>query len=295
LSAKLLCLKGPYAGQEFPIEEQGIVLGRDPETAGIVIDTSFVSRSHANIFLSPDGRVVLQDLRSTNGTFLIGGDGAKTRVQDDVILSEGRRFSLSANDEAVFEVRGIGEAGLAAGNDGSEVTRTYSVASNSYAADAQPVFSSAPPVPGGVGMPGASPYCAKCGRFLGENNKVCPACDTAPKYTGQSPVQAVVIERRRSGPTLPNVRFKDNFWVNGLRLLGQLLFIISLIAGVIAGYAASQRAWRMKLYWQSIGLFIADFLPFAIGGFLLVAALMIFTEAASAAGKIRHTLENYND
>jgi pSer/pThr/pTyr-binding forkhead associated (FHA) protein len=103
----MICLKGPYAGQEFPIEEQGVVLGRDPETAGIVIDTSSVSRSHANIFLSPDGHVVLRDLHSTNGTFLIGGDDGKTRIQGDVILSDGQRFSLSANDEAVFEVRGI--------------------------------------------------------------------------------------------------------------------------------------------------------------------------------------------
>jgi pSer/pThr/pTyr-binding forkhead associated (FHA) protein len=156
MSAKLLCLKGPYAGQEFPIEERGVVLGRDPETAGIVLDASFVSRSHANIFLAPDGRVVLQDLRSTNGTFLIDQDGGKTRVEGDAILADGQRFSLSANDEAVFEVQGLGEADRTAENDGSEVTRTYSGAPEGHAPAAQETFPSVPPVPGGVSMRGTS-------------------------------------------------------------------------------------------------------------------------------------------
>ncbi|MDR3355555.1 MAG: FHA domain-containing protein [Synergistaceae bacterium] len=105
MSVNLFCLKGPYAGQEFPIEEHGIVLGRDPATASVILDVSSVSRSHANVFLSKDGRVILQDLRSTNGTFLIDSGGGKTKVQGDIPLSIGQKFSLGANDDIVFEVR----------------------------------------------------------------------------------------------------------------------------------------------------------------------------------------------
>jgi hypothetical protein len=150
VSVNLICLKGPYAGQEFPIEEQGVVLGRDPEAAGIILDASFVSRSHANIFLSPDGRVILQDLRSTNGTFLVDQDGGKTRVQSDAVLANGQRFSLGANDDIVFEVQGLEEAGQSAERDGSEVTRAYTGTPDAHAPADQASPPSAPPSSGGV-------------------------------------------------------------------------------------------------------------------------------------------------
>ena len=150
MSVNLICLKGPYEGQEFPIEERGVVLGRDPEAAGIILDASFVSRSHANIFLSPDGRVVLQDLRSTNGTFLIDQGGVKTRIQGDVILANGQRFSLGANDDIVFEVQGPEGADRATERAGSEVTRAYDGASDAHASASQSVPLSTPSESGGV-------------------------------------------------------------------------------------------------------------------------------------------------
>jgi hypothetical protein len=147
MSAKLFCLKGPYAGQEFPIEEQGVVLGRDPETAGIILDASFVSRSHANIFLSPDGRVVLQDLHSTNGTFLIDPNSGKTRIQGDVVLVDGQRFSLSANDDIVFEIQGFEEADQPAEKDDPGVTRAYFAPPDAPPPAPQAASPSAPPPP----------------------------------------------------------------------------------------------------------------------------------------------------
>jgi pSer/pThr/pTyr-binding forkhead associated (FHA) protein len=139
MSAKLICLKGPYAGQEFPIEGHGIVLGRDPESASVILDVSSVSRSHANIFLAQDGRVILQDLRSTNGTFLIDSGGEKTRIQGDVVLADGQRFSLSANDDIVFEISGSEQANQPEASSLAEPTRVYS------GAPVPPPIPSAPP------------------------------------------------------------------------------------------------------------------------------------------------------
>jgi hypothetical protein len=119
MSVNLLCVKGPYAGQTFLIDAQGIVLGRDPATSNIVLDVSSVSRSHANVFISSDGRVVLQDLRSTNGTFLIDPSGNNAPVQGDAVLAYGQRFSLGGNDEIVFEIQDMGQADHAAAEGNS--------------------------------------------------------------------------------------------------------------------------------------------------------------------------------
>jgi pSer/pThr/pTyr-binding forkhead associated (FHA) protein len=54
----------------FPLFEGENVLGRDPE-ARVSIDHSSVSRQHARISIQ-NGKAVLEDLRSRNGTFLAG-------------------------------------------------------------------------------------------------------------------------------------------------------------------------------------------------------------------------------
>jgi hypothetical protein len=158
----LFCLKGPYAGQEFPIEGQGIVLGRDPATANIILDVSSVSRSHANIFLSQDGRVILQDLRSTNGTFLIDKNGVKTRIQGDVPLTNGQRFSLGADGEIVFEIRDFGQANQPAADSVPGATRAYfgdaAPPALERPAPPPPNPSSAPPGGGLAGPHGAQSY-----------------------------------------------------------------------------------------------------------------------------------------
>jgi hypothetical protein len=135
-------------------------------------------------------------------------------------------------------------------------------------------------------------YCTNCGNLLNDLDTVCPACHTVTKSSGQTPAQAVVKEKRPSEPEFSIAGFKDNFWVSGLRSWGQLLFIGSLIAGGVAGYTASHGAWNGERYLEAFGLFFIAFLPFAIGGFLLVALLMLFVEMASDIAKIRYMLGN---
>jgi hypothetical protein len=104
MPAKLICVKGPCAGQEFVLGSRGAVIGRDPASAGIVLDLSTISRSHANVFVAPDGRVVVQDLGSTNGTWLLGGAGERTKITRDTMVPSGGRFSVGDGDECIFEV-----------------------------------------------------------------------------------------------------------------------------------------------------------------------------------------------
>jgi S1-C subfamily serine protease len=68
VAAKLTCTAGPLRGREFPIGA-GLVIGRDPARAQIVVDDAAVSGAH--LWIGPmDGRIVAMDCGSTNGTFL---------------------------------------------------------------------------------------------------------------------------------------------------------------------------------------------------------------------------------
>ncbi|MBP6472695.1 MAG: FHA domain-containing protein [Chloroflexi bacterium] len=67
---QLVIRKGPHAGQTILLVAPTLTLGRDP-VADVVIDDAEVSRLHARLVETPDG-YRLQDLGSTNGTFVDG-------------------------------------------------------------------------------------------------------------------------------------------------------------------------------------------------------------------------------
>lgn len=70
MGAKLLIVDGPDRGREFPLQDGENVMGRTAETP-IELPSSKVSRRHAAIHVS-GGRVEIEDLGSSNGTFLNG-------------------------------------------------------------------------------------------------------------------------------------------------------------------------------------------------------------------------------
>jgi hypothetical protein len=68
---KLTLLLGRRVMQAYDFKQASIVVGRD-DGADVLIDNPSVSRRHAEIRLTDDGWVV-EDLGSSNGTFLRGG------------------------------------------------------------------------------------------------------------------------------------------------------------------------------------------------------------------------------
>ena len=70
MTTTLETLRGPEAGTLFPLTRERTVLGRQIDCA-IVLTGKQVSRQHAQIMLR-DGQAEVEDLGSSNGTFLNG-------------------------------------------------------------------------------------------------------------------------------------------------------------------------------------------------------------------------------
>lgn len=66
---KLTVTAGPLSGTTLPLRPAGTLIGRSPECA-LVLDDDYASGRHARIFQHDDGTWSVEDLRSTNGTFL---------------------------------------------------------------------------------------------------------------------------------------------------------------------------------------------------------------------------------
>jgi transcriptional regulator with GAF, ATPase, and Fis domain len=84
MSARLIVLAGPLCGETFPLQATRTVVGRD-STATLSIPDRVMSRRHCAVQLE-DGRFVLRDLSSSNGTFV---NGIPTRER---ILEHGDRI-----------------------------------------------------------------------------------------------------------------------------------------------------------------------------------------------------------
>ena len=82
---RLVMSQGPQPGQTFSLEKDSTSLGRDPGN-DITIDDPQVSRQHARI-MRQGGLMVIEDLGSTNGTFVNGVrlTGSHTLASGDMI------------------------------------------------------------------------------------------------------------------------------------------------------------------------------------------------------------------
>jgi PAS domain S-box-containing protein len=94
----LLLVSAPdlaLVGRVFPLEAAELVVGR-AEGSAIRLEDPGLSRSHARIGRDPSGRFVVEDLGSTNGTFL---NGVAVR---SAVLSEGDRLQVGVSTELLF-------------------------------------------------------------------------------------------------------------------------------------------------------------------------------------------------
>lgn len=92
---KLVVTGGPNAGDEYALTPEPLTIGRSPES-GLIIQDDYTSTHHARIMLWND-EWMLQDLDSTNGTFL---DGKRITAPTPIPLDTPIKIGLTT-----FELR----------------------------------------------------------------------------------------------------------------------------------------------------------------------------------------------
>jgi pSer/pThr/pTyr-binding forkhead associated (FHA) protein len=98
--AYLVVRRGPASQQTYLLSDQTLILGREAIN-DIALNDPEISRRHASITYR-DGRYVIEDLGSTNGTFVNG-----RRITAPTMLSNGDVLELA--QAASFLFRGPGE------------------------------------------------------------------------------------------------------------------------------------------------------------------------------------------
>ena len=101
----LVVVAGADIGKRHPLPAGGLVIGRDPHAAGLVLVDPAVSARHCAVEVHGDGGFRVADLGSRNGTFVNGekvgertlADGDKIFVGETVL-----RFSLQDEIEEQF-------------------------------------------------------------------------------------------------------------------------------------------------------------------------------------------------
>lgn len=95
-SSRLIVRTGPNPGMVFDLTKEVTMLGRDV-TNDIVVGDAEISRQHSRITRTPGG-MVLEDLGSTNGTF-VNGD----RLVSPRVLASGDLVGMGENVTMTYE------------------------------------------------------------------------------------------------------------------------------------------------------------------------------------------------
>lgn len=117
---------GPTPGVTFPLDGDSLTIGRD-STNGVAINDAEVSRKHSRLMFQ-GGKYVLEDLGSTNGTFVNG-----QRLAGPVVLKPGDVVSLGEQIVLMYDA-------IAA-----DAGATVAVSRKAAQASPPPVYSAPPP------------------------------------------------------------------------------------------------------------------------------------------------------
>ncbi|MCH8270141.1 MAG: FHA domain-containing protein [Planctomycetes bacterium] len=96
--ASLLIVSGPNEGDYYPIGKRTLVVGRD-QACPVQLTDELVSRRHLQIRGEGDGRFVLLDMKSANGTWLNG-----RQIEVEIELADNDEISVG-NSKLVFTRR----------------------------------------------------------------------------------------------------------------------------------------------------------------------------------------------
>ena len=106
----LYCARGEFAGNAVPLPDEGIVIGRSPARAHLVLASPSISAAHVQVWPDHSGSGVwVKDMESTNGTFYLSGHASAQPsewlpLRAPKLLARHAHFRL-AEDGAEFEVR----------------------------------------------------------------------------------------------------------------------------------------------------------------------------------------------
>jgi len=100
----LIMEQGPQPGTKYPLRGERITMGRAPANT-VVINDSRISRYHAQIRIMPGG-AVLEDVGSTNGTFVNG-----VRLSSSHLLSPGEVIGLADTIKLRFATKKYADVG----------------------------------------------------------------------------------------------------------------------------------------------------------------------------------------
>ena len=154
-SFRLVVRRGPQPNQVYPLEQGIITLGRDI-TNDIVINDPEVSRHHCR-FTQGSGGYTLEDLGSTNGTFVNGQrlTGARPLAPGDM-LGLGETVTLAYEAGAVYAA-GPGQVATMVGPSPQPGGAEYHRPMPGYPPQEGGMPPAAPGYPGAA-MPGQQPY-----------------------------------------------------------------------------------------------------------------------------------------
>jgi pSer/pThr/pTyr-binding forkhead associated (FHA) protein len=88
---------GPAAGSTLEVPSGGLTIGRSQPGGGDLGGDPELSREHARVLLLADGGLLVEDLASTNGTFVNG-----TRISAATLLSPGDELELGGTGAQVL-------------------------------------------------------------------------------------------------------------------------------------------------------------------------------------------------
>ncbi len=123
---------GPTPGVTFPLEGDQLVIGRDSSNS-VAINDAEISRKHSRLSFQ-GGKYVLEDLGSTNGTFVNG-----QRLAGPVVLKPGDVVSLGEQIVLMYDAINIDPGATVAVS-----RKSVSAATPPPVQSATPVYASAP-------------------------------------------------------------------------------------------------------------------------------------------------------
>ncbi|HEY6328267.1 MAG TPA: FHA domain-containing protein [Blastocatellia bacterium] len=101
-------IQGEYTGRVLPLDGGALMFGRDPQSCQIVFSQSLAGVSKQHCVLRTEtgtGPIILEDLGSTNGTYVIsGGKTARVNQGHPTVLNVNDRFCVGGMDN-VFELQ----------------------------------------------------------------------------------------------------------------------------------------------------------------------------------------------